>query len=106
MAKMSKRTEVRLEKQRGRQQRLRDEARAARRPSRDDVARTFLNISFKEGREEKLYPVVNKIVAELTKRGFDKRQSEAVIDALIDKYRSGWTFLPRRRSETTDGNSD
>jgi hypothetical protein len=44
-AKISKRAGARLEKQRERQQRLREEAKAARRPSRDDVARALLHIA-------------------------------------------------------------
>jgi hypothetical protein len=91
----------RLERQKERQRELRAAAREKRRPSRDDVARALLHFAITEnirqGRERQLADLEDRIVAVLTSQGFDRRETEAVLEALIDKYRSGWAFQRKRR---------
>lgn len=77
--------------QRVRQQRVRDEARDHRRPTRDDIARTLLwqmivTAKKKRKRDEILDRLCEEIVAELVLQGFDIRESEAVFEALAEKY--------------------
>lgn len=79
--------------QRVRQQRVRDEAREHRRPTRDDIARTLLwqmivTAKQKRRRDEILERLCGEIVAELALQGFDVRESEAVFEALAEKYES------------------
>jgi hypothetical protein len=90
----------RLERQKERQRELRAAARVKRRPSRDDVARALLHFAvtenIRQGRERQLADLEDRIVAVLTSQGFDRRETEAVLEALVDKYRSGWTFQRKR----------
>lgn len=77
--------------QRVRQQKVRDDAREHRRPTRDDIARTLLwqmivTAKQKRKRDEILDRLCDEIVAELVLQGFDIRESEAVFEALADKY--------------------
>jgi hypothetical protein len=77
--------------QRVRQQKVRDDAREHRRPTRDDIARTLLwqmivTAKQKRKRDEILDRLGSEIVAELVLQGFDPRESEAVFDALAEKY--------------------
>ncbi|WPE23494.1 hypothetical protein [Shinella zoogloeoides] len=77
--------------QRVRQQKVRDDARERRRPTRDDIARTFLwqmIVTAKKARkrDEALDKLCGEIVAELVLQGFDARESEAVFEALTEKY--------------------
>jgi len=77
--------------QRVRQQKVRDDARAQRRPTRDDIARTLLwqmivTAKKKRKRDEILVRLCEEIVAELVLLGFDARESEAVFEALAEKY--------------------
>lgn len=85
--------------QRKRQQMLRDADRKAKRPGRDDIARVALywmisNMAAKETTEV-LEEFQDRIVAMLTKQGFDTRESEVVLDELVHKYSKGG--LPFRR---------
>ena len=77
--------------QRVRQQRVRDDARENRRPTRDDIARTLLwqmivTAKKTRKRDEVLDRLCDEIVAELVLQGFDVRESEAVFEALSEKY--------------------
>ena len=77
--------------QRVRQQKVRDTAREHRRPTRDDIARTLLwqmivTAKQKRKRDEILGLLCDEIVAELALQGFDARESEAVFEALAEKY--------------------
>lgn len=77
--------------QRVRQQRVRDDARENRRPTRDDIARTLLwqmivTAKQKKKCDEILGRLCDEIVAELVIQGFDVRESEAVFEALAEKY--------------------
>lgn len=77
--------------QRVRQQKVRDVARECRRPTRDDIARTLLwqMIVTAEGRRNReafLDRLCDEIVVQLVRQGFDGRESQAVFEALADKY--------------------
>lgn len=93
----AKSEETRNRKQRERQQKLRDADRTARRPGRDDVARTalFMAISSMATRGElkALENFQDVVVSMLVRQGFDRHASHAVFDQLVDKYRDGdWPF--------------
>lgn len=101
MSKKSKR-EINAE-QRARQQRVRDEARDRRRPSRDDLARMLLwrmimsTHKHHLGRREALNRLRDEIVDSLELQGFDVRESEDVFEELAEKYADGlFPFRPKR----------
>lgn len=101
MSKKSKR-EINAE-QRARQQRVRDEARDRRRPSRDDLARMLLwkmimsTEKHKLGRREALDRLRDEIVDGLDRQGFDVRESEDVFEDLAARYADGlFPFRPKR----------
>lgn len=100
--------EIRNREQRERQQRLRDADRKARRPNRDDVARTalFMIVSAMAARraEAELDELQDRVVALLVKQGFDERASDAVFDELAAKYRTGeWPFRRKLHLDEADG---
>ena len=100
--------EIRNREQRERQQRLRDADRKARRPNRDDVARTalFMIISAMAARraEAELDELQDRVVALLVRQGFDERASDAVFDELTAKYRTGeWPFRRKLHLGEADG---
>jgi len=77
--------------QRVRQQKVRDDTHEHRRPTRDDIARTLLwqmivTAKKTRKRDEVLDRLGSEITAELVPPGFDARESEAVFDALAEKY--------------------
>lgn len=89
--------EVRNREQRERQQKLRDADRKARRPNRDDIARTalFMTISSMaaRGAKEVLEDFQDRVVRMLVEQGFDERESDIVFEELVAKYRTGdWPF--------------
>ncbi|MGF0522060.1 hypothetical protein ACQEDT_11185 [Agrobacterium pusense] len=93
----AKSEEIRNTKQRERQQKLRDADRKAKRPGRDDVARTalFMTISGMTTREktEELEHFQHVVVSMLVRQGFDEHESHTVFDGLVEKYRDGdWPF--------------
>lgn len=84
--------EERLAKQRTYQKEKRKKDLQARRPNRDDVARTALFWLVR--RMARLTPhemerFQDRIVEMLVEQGFDERASNAVLDDLIAKYRKG-----------------
>ncbi|MCT7662939.1 hypothetical protein [Shinella kummerowiae] len=85
-----------------RQQRVRDNARTKRRPSRDDLARVLLWQMIKAAqRREDARAALDKlseaIVEELERQGFDVRESEDVFEDLADRYSGGlFPFRPKR----------
>lgn len=91
--------EMDLKAARQRQKRLRDANRLAKRPGRDDVARVALFWLIRRAVEKnqlaELDKFQDKIVSLLVEQGFDERESDAVFDDLLKKYRSGG--LPFRR---------
>ena len=89
--------EVRNRQQRERQQKLRDADRKARRPNRDDIARTalFMTISNMAARDAKevLEDFQDRVVTMLVEQGFNERESDMVFEELVAKYRTGdWPF--------------
>ncbi|CAN7666871.1 hypothetical protein LJR030_002875 [Rhizobium sp. LjRoot30] len=89
--------------QRVRQQGVRDNAREARRPSRDDIARMLLwktiSDAHKSGKAGPpfLKEIADDIVDGLTRLGFDDQQSYDVFDELVRKYADGlFPFRPKR----------
>ena len=84
-----------------RQKRVRDAAKARRRPSRDDLARVLLwqMITAAQGREDArlaLDKLSEAIVSELERQGFDVRESENVFEDLADRYADGlFPFRPK-----------
>jgi hypothetical protein len=97
----------RLQKQKERQRELRAAAREKRRPTRDDIARALLHFAVTENirqdRESQLADLEDRIVAVLISQGFDRRETEAVLEALVDKYRSGWAFQRKRGVQNGEG---
>lgn len=84
-----------------RQQRVRDEAKARRRPSRDDMARMLLwQMIVAAQRRKDAWLALNKlskaIVVDLERQGFDVRESEDVFEELVDRYSDGlFPFRPK-----------
>ena len=84
-----------------RQQRVRDDARERRRPSRDDLARVLLwqMITAAQKRSDArvaLDKLSEAIVRELERQGFDVRESEDVFEDLADRYSDGlFPFRPK-----------
>lgn len=99
---------IRVREQRERQQRLRDADRKARRPGRDDVARTalFMTISSMAARGAKdvLEDYQRRVVDLLVGQGFDEREADIVFDELVAKYRTGaWPFRRKPHLLYPDG---
>ena len=74
-----------------RQQSVRDEAKARRRPSRDDLARVLLWQMIVAAQRRKDAPLAldklsEAIVVDLERQGFDVRESESVFEDLADRY--------------------
>ncbi|MDH2090896.1 hypothetical protein N5K21_19355 [Rhizobium pusense] len=89
--------EIRNREQRERQQRLRVAGRKAKRPDRDDIARTalFMTISSMaaKGATDVLEDFQDRVVRMLVEQGFDERESDIVFEELVAKYRTGhWPF--------------
>ncbi|MES5045632.1 hypothetical protein ABVB72_10170 [Rhizobium nepotum] len=88
-----------------RQQRVRDEAKARRRPSRDDLARVLLwqmIVTAQEKRDASraLGIVRDVIVEQLDRQGFSVRESEEVFHELAKTYSDGlFPFRPKRHLE-------
>lgn len=101
MEKKSKRAIA--EAQRARQQRVRDQARERRRPSRDDLARVLLWQMIKAaersnlGQRKALDGLRDKIIDGLELQGFDVRESEDVFDDLAKRYANGVFPFRRKR---------
>ncbi len=95
-----------LDKQRIRQQRVRDKMKAERKPSRDDIARALLHWSItanvQEGRETLLFHVQTRIVEILIAQGFDEVASDASFDDLVDRYSDGWSFRRKQHLQAAD----
>lgn len=92
----------RIAEQRARQQKVRDDAREKRRPSRDDIARMLLwqlIITAQSRRKGRLIldRLRDEVVAGLERQGFDVRESETVFEDLTRKYTDGlFPFRPKR----------
>ena len=99
----------RLDRQRERQRVLRTETKAERKPTRDDIARTLLHWAITEnirqGREDELFRLQVHVVDQLVAQGFDKQASDTAWEALVDKYRKGWSFQTKRHLRSDDGDN-
>lgn len=97
----------RLERQRERQRALRAATKKSRKPTRDDIARTLLHWAITEniryGREEELFQLQVQVVDQLVAQGFEKHASDVAWDALVDKYRQGWSFQRKRHLKAEEG---
>jgi len=96
-----------------RQQRVRDEARIRRRPSRDDIARVLLwkmimsTENHRLGRRQALDRLCEEIVGGLELQGFSVRESEEVFENLVDRYADGlFPFRPKHHLAKDSGDSD
>lgn|SRR3546814_58105 len=92
-----KSVEIRNREQRERQQKLRDAGRKAKRPDRDDVARTALFMAISsmgaKGATDALDAYKSLVVELLVRQGFDEEEAAEVLDNLAAKYWSGdWPF--------------
>lgn len=89
--------EERLKKQRERQKKSRDAARATKRPNSNNVAHVALfwvisNMAQKADKDV-LDEFHDRVVKLLKDQGFDEKASNEVLDDLIRKYRTGkWPF--------------
>lgn len=85
-----------------RQQRVREQTKARRRPTRDDLARVLLWQMITAAQAQQ-YPyravgkVRDSIVDDLERQGFDVRESEEVFHEVADRYSDGlYPFRPKR----------
>jgi hypothetical protein len=92
--------EERLAKQRERQKVARQQAARAKRPDRDDVARTalfwFISSMASKAKPGVLDEFQDRTVELLVAQGFDERASDEVMDELIAKYRTGQSPFRRK----------
>jgi hypothetical protein len=85
-----------------RQHRVREQTKARRRPTRDDLARVLLwqMITAAQAHTDPnraLGKVRDSIVDDLERQGFDVRESENVFHELADRYSDGlYPFRPKR----------
>jgi len=97
------------EKQRLRQQQLRERDRRLRRPSRDDFARMLLHVALDEHTRKKNFDELDRLqdglVRNLVEQGFDRRQCELVFEDLIDKYKRGWSLRRKPHLQREDDDS-
>jgi hypothetical protein len=105
------RLSMRNQRQAEYQRAYRADQKAARRPSRDDVARTFLHWAITRAiakeRFDYLEKVRHQIVDHLVAQGFDGSAARRRFDDLIESYEEGWTFQakPHLRVRPDDGTS-
>lgn len=91
---MRKSKKQKLAEQAERQQRVRDQAKAKRRPSRDDLARVLLwemitTADRQADANRALGKVCDALLPHLVEQGFDEREAESVFWSLADKYKTG-----------------
>lgn len=102
--------EIRNREQRERQQKLRDAGRKAKRPDRDDVARTalFMTISSMaaRGANDVLEEFQDRVVRMLVEQGFDEHASDVVFEELVAKYRTGQSPFRRKVHLLQDDDPD
>ena len=82
---------TRNDEQRERQADLRRRNREKRRPTRDDVARIVLWLTRVHEKEmpKAWERIADGIIDQLAEQGFDTRESELVIEDLVQRYTSG-----------------
>lgn len=86
----------RLDKQREYQRRYRERKKRNREPDRDEIARELLHFAITEnlrrGREAELWRIADTVIDRLAARGFDADATARVLDEIVDRYQSGWSF--------------
>lgn len=99
----------RTAEQQVRQQRVRDDAIAKRRPSRDDLARVLLwemiVAAQERGDAQSAVDKLSSVIVNLLEyQGFDVRESERVFDNLARKYSDGlFPFRVKRHLQVSSG---
>jgi hypothetical protein len=89
-----------------RQKRVREQTKARRRPTRDDLARVLLwqMITAAHAQTDPhraLGKVRDSIIDDLERQGFDVRESEDAFHELADRYSDGlYPFRPKRHLQT------
>ncbi|MBN9015073.1 MAG: hypothetical protein J0H25_19035 [Rhizobiales bacterium] len=90
------------------QRRYREQQKALRKPSRDDVARLALHwiikTALERNKEGELSKWSDTIVRRLMRQGFDGDAARRRIDQLIEQYEDGWAFQgkPHLRQDNDD----
>ena len=90
------------------QRRYREQQKALRKPSRDDVARIALHwiirTALERNKEGELSKWSETIVRRLMRQGFDGDAARRRIDRLIEQYEGGWDFQgkPHLRHDNDD----
>lgn len=90
------------------QRRYRQQQKALRKPTRDDVARVALywivTKLLRAGRDGDLGKWSETIVKRLVRQGFDGDAARRRIDQLIERYEDGWAFQgkPHLRQDNDD----
>ncbi|QKV20052.1 hypothetical protein [Oricola thermophila] len=104
---MAQSREERLRRQRERQREYRRRLRAARKPSRDDIARAALHWAIRETMqdEQQLDRLGDRVIPILVAQGFDRKKCDEAFDELVERYRRGWDFQ-RRFPEDGDNGKD
>jgi hypothetical protein len=106
---MSTSTRPRRSAQAAAQQRhYREQQKALRKPSRDDVARVTLHWIIKRilkhDEEGELAKWSETIVRRLVRQGFERDAARRRIDQLVERYEDGWRF--QRKSHLPHDNDD
>lgn len=90
------------------QRRYRQQQKALRKPTRDDVARVALHWiitkALRRNRESELEMWCETIVKRLVRQGFERDAARRRIDQLIARYEEGWAFQskPHLRHDNDD----
>jgi TPP-dependent pyruvate/acetoin dehydrogenase alpha subunit len=106
--KMVKSNRMRRNHQADYQRAYRQQQKASRTPSRDDVARLALHLmiseGLKEGQERNLADWCETVTTGLVEQGFDPDATRHRIDQLIERCADGWGFqLKRHLTQHTIG---
>jgi hypothetical protein len=90
------------------QRRYRQQQKALRKPTRDDVARVALHwiikTALERNKERELGKWSETIVRRLADQGFERDAARRRIDQLIARYEDGWAFQgkPHLRKDNND----
>ncbi|WP_041798276.1 hypothetical protein [Rhodopseudomonas palustris] len=97
---MSKSTKTRRIHQADYQRAYREQQKAIRKPTRDDVARLALYFmireGLKDGHERSLADWCETLTNGLVEQGFDPEATLHRLHQLIDRYADGWSFQLKR----------